>query len=277
MATPYIPSTVVSRPRLVGRFVASQALIWMLAAPVLGAAVARVAVWVQNFRAPLLIFPLLVGGGLGLLLMGLMRLAQVGHRATLWSGAVLAVAAAVAGQHYCSFLDWKAARIAEKPQGISPEAFQAFQEMLPDQATDFAGFMQRQAALGRPVTAEFKLRGPAAWTSWAVDGLLILLGTLIITYLACRVPYCSVCRTWYRTTRAGPLSAEMVRRIAAAASLPIGEPPGAGQYRLSHCVGGCGPGRLELVSSGQKQTMVVEAWLPAVRREQVARVLDGMN
>ena len=102
-------SAAAGDPRLVGRFVASQAVLWMLAAPILGAAVARLAVWVQNFRAPLLIFPLLVGCGLGLLLVGLMRLGQIGHRATISSGALLAVAVAVAGQHYFSFLDSKAA------------------------------------------------------------------------------------------------------------------------------------------------------------------------
>ena len=105
----------------------------MLAAPILGAAVARLAVWVQNFRSPLLIFPLLVGCGLGLVLVGLMRLGQVGHRATLWSGAMLAVAVAVAGQHYFSFLDAKAALAAQKPQDLPLEAFQEFQETrLPD-------------------------------------------------------------------------------------------------------------------------------------------------
>ena len=264
-------SPSVSRPRLVGRFVASQALIWWLAAPILGAAAARLAVWTQNFRAPLLIFPLLVGAGLGLMLMGLMRLAQVGHRATLWSGAILAVAVAVTGQHYFSFLDFKAALAAQRPKDLSAEMFQ---EMMPEESLDFARFMRRQAALGRPITTEFRLGGTAAWASWALDGLLVLLATLAIICLACRAPYCSVCRSWYRTTRAGPLNAEMARRMAAAASLPGVDPPGEAQYRFSHCVGGCGPGRLELAWSGPRQSKVAEAWLSAVQREQVVRVLD---
>ena len=253
----------------------------MLAAPIIGAVVARLAVWVQNFRAPLLIFPLLVGCGLGLLLVVLMRLGQVGHRATVWSGAILAVAVAAAGQHYFSFLDFQAALSAKKPQGLSLEAFQALQEIMPAgtvyawSPADFAQFMRQQAAEGRPVTAEFKLRGAAAWANWAFDALLMLLATGTIIHLASRAPYCSVCRSWYRTTRAGPLAAFAAGRVAEAASLPIVEPPGAARYRLSQCVGGCGPTRLELALGGQAKTKVVAAWLSAAQREKVARVLDG--
>jgi hypothetical protein len=265
-------SAAAVHPRRVGRFVASQALLWLLAAPILGATVARVAVWGQNFASPLLIFPLLVGCGLGLLLLGLMRLGQVGHRPTLWSGAMLAVAVAVAGQHYFSFRDFKTALIAEKRQGLS---LAEFPEIMPEAATDFAKFMQRQAAWGRPVTTEFVLRGAAAWASWAFDGLLLLLAASTIVYLACRAPYCRICRSWHRTIRAGSLTADMARRMVDAASLPIEEPPGAAQYRLSHCASGCGPSRLELACRGQPQTEVVEAWLSAAQREQVARVLDG--
>ena len=273
------PSPAARPPRLVGHFVASQALAWLLAAPILGAAVARLAVWAQNFRAPLVIFPLLVGCGLGLLLVALMRLGRIGHRATIWSGVIAAVAVAVAGQHYFSFLDFKAALMAEKkPQGISLEAFEAVRETRPDAAGDFAGFMHRQAALGRSVTAapkpggaEFTLRGAAAWASWAIDGLLVLLSTATIIYFACRTPYCSLCRSWYRTTRTGPLAAETARRVAEAAALASEELTGAARYRLSHCASGCGPSRLELAYGGQG----IEAWLAATQREQVVRVLDG--
>lgn len=268
-------TTAAELPQRVGRFVASHAFIWMLAAPVLGGVVARGAVWAQNLWAPLVIFPLLVGCGLGLSLAGLMRLGQIGHRATLWTGTLLAVAVAIAGEHYISFLDFKAAAIAQKPQGLSLGAFQAFQEMrMPDATTDFARFMQRQADRGRPVTAEFALRGAAAWVSWGLDGLLMLLATLTIVYLACKTPYCSLCRSWYRTTRTGPLTADRAWRLAEAASLPIEEPLETARYRLSHCASGCGPNRLELACTGQKKTRVVEAWLSAAQREQVVLVLD---
>jgi hypothetical protein len=258
----------------------------MLAAPVLGAAVARVAVWVENFRAPLVIFPLLVGCGLGLALAALMRVGQIGHRATIWSGTIVAVAVTVLGQHFFSFLDFKAAVAAQKPQGISFEAFEAVQEMRPDGSPDFAQFMQRQAAEGRPMTAgfkgwptagEYRLRGAAAWASWVVDGLLMLAAASTVVYLASRAPYCSACRSWYRTTRAGPLAADRARQMAKAALVPVEEPLRSGQYRLSHCVSGCGPCRLELACRGGATTTVVEAWLSAAQLEQVVRVLDGVS
>jgi hypothetical protein len=251
-----------------------QALIWLLAAPMIGAIVARLAVWVQDIRAPLLIFPLLVGCGLGLLLAGLMRLGQVGHRTTIWGGAILAVIIAVTGQHYFSFLDFKAALVAKKPQALAMDDFQA---MLPEVPTSFARFMQRQATLGRPVTSEFTFRGGAVWASWALDGLLMLFATLTVIYIACRAPYCCNCRSWYRTTRAGPLDAEQVRHMVDAASLPIDEPFGQVQYRIAHCVGGCGPSRLDLAFRRHGNSKVIEVWLSAAQREHVARVLDGMN
>ncbi len=284
MAILHSSSNTTPDRRPVGRFVAVHALIWMLAAPVLGAAVARVAVWVENFRAPLVIFPLLVGCGLGLALAALMRVGQIGHRATIWSGAVVAVAVTVLGQHFFSFLDFKAAVAAQKPQGISLEAFEAVQEMRPDGSPNFARFMQRQATEGRPMnagfngwftTGEYRLRGMAAWASWGVDGLLMLAATSTVVYLASRRPYCSVCRSWYRTTRAGPLAADRARQMAKAALLPVEDPLRGGQYRLSHCVSGCGPCRLELACRGRVKTAVVEAWLSAAQLGQVVRVLDG--
>src|SRR5208282_2805670 len=173
------PSTspAAEAPRLVGRFVAIQALIWVFAALMLAAAVARVAAWLQNLWAPLLIFPLLVGCGLGLLLVVVVRLARIGHRATISSGAILAVVVTVIGQHYLSFLDFKAALIAAKPHGLPLAEFQG---MMPDASTSFIRFMRRQALEGRPVNADYTLRGAAAWASWAVDALLTLGATLTI-------------------------------------------------------------------------------------------------
>jgi len=206
-----------------------------------------------------------------LALAALMRFGHVGHRGTIWSGTVLAVAVAVAGQHYFSFLDFKAALTAKKPQGLSLEAFQAFQERIPAAPTDFARFM----AEGRAVTADYSLHGAAAWASWILDGLLVLVATSTIIYLACRVPYCSVCRSWYRTTRAGPVAADRARRMAEVGLLPIEEPFDTAQYRLSHCIGGCGPSRLQLACRGRAKSTAVEAWLSVAEREQIVRVLDG--
>ena len=58
--------SLASEPPPRSPFNAGQAAIWFAAAVVLGVAAARVAVWAEHVRAPLVLFPLLVGGGLGL-------------------------------------------------------------------------------------------------------------------------------------------------------------------------------------------------------------------
>jgi hypothetical protein len=266
------PLFPTATPRLVGHFVGFQAILWFLATPLLGISVARVAVWVQGFRAPLVLFPLLVGIGLGLLLVAAMRRAQVGHRATVLSGTILAAAVAVAGQHYFSFLDFQAALTAQKPHGI---ALDDFQGIMPDVSTSFTRFMQRQAMQGRPVTGEYSLRGAIAWASWSFDGLLSLFAVLAIVRMALRTPYCSHCRSWYRTTRAGPISGGRALRAAKVVSLPIEESLDEARYRLAQCISGCGPSRLEIAYRGGGKNGVVESWLSAAQREGILRILEG--
>ena len=128
---------------------------------------------------------------------------------------------------------------------------------------DFARFMQHQAAEGRRVTAEFALRGAAAWTSWSLDGLLMLLATVDYYFLACRSPYRRVCRSWYRTTRAGPVAAAGHGRWPKRRHCRSWSRLASAEYRLSHCVSGCGPSRLELACRGQAKSTVAEAWLSA--------------
>ena len=122
--------------------------------------------------------------------------------------------------------------------------------MMPAAPTDFFQFMQQQAQAGRPVTAKHTLRGAAAWQVRRLDALLTLGAASTIVYLACRGPYCSTCRSWYRIVRAGPDSAGQASQIAEAAGMPVKETSAAGRYRLSHCMGGCGPSRLELAGEG---------------------------
>ena len=217
------------------------------------------------------------------MLLVVMRLGHVGHRWTIWIGAILAVAVAVAGQHYFSFVDWKRDEAAKVAQQFQGKSLFGIQEMLPAASSNFVAFMKRQAALGRRVTAgfknraEFDLRGAAAWASWAVDGLLVLFPVCLVVYAACQSPYCHVCRSWYRTTRAGRLTSEAVQRMAAAAVLPPDKVCGPARYRLSHCLSGCGATRLELACDGKRSAKVMETWLSAAQREQIGHVLDGTN
>jgi hypothetical protein len=269
-------ASAVANPPCRGRFVASHALLWWLGAPLLGAAVAPGAVWVSHVRAPLLIFPLLFGCGLGIALVAIMRAASIGHRPTLVVGAAIAALVAVVGQHYYSYLDTRAALLARNKEGIS---LAQFPEMVPPAAKSFSGYMQRQAARGRPVSfygfPERSLRGAAAWASWAIDGLLVLISTVAIVYLFSRSPYCSDCRSWYRIVRQGRLRGEAAARLAETGTLRISYPIAAARYRLSHCASGCGPARLEMTwDDPERRAAHGEAWLDAARRECVVRVLD---
>jgi hypothetical protein len=264
-----------------GRFVASQALIWCVAAALAGAAVARAAVWaehVNKLRAPLLIFPIVVGCGLGLLLAAVMRLANIGHRPTLLVGAVLAAIVAATGQHYVyyrEYLDARAAFLAEKRDDAALAQFQA---MAPLATPGFVEYLRAQARLGRTVTTDYSLRGAAAWASWALDGLLLMAAAVAVVYAFSRSPYCQACHSWYRPVRAGRVDSDTALRLVEAAAIRIDHPIVAARYRLSHCASGCGPARLQLAcDDGRGSTHGCEAWLPAAGREGVTKVLDSAS
>ncbi len=172
------PEPVVDGPPRRGRFMASQALLWCLAALLLGVAAARAAVWIERVRAPWLIFPLLIGCGLGAMLVLLMHVAETGHRPTVVIAAALAALAAVAGQHYFSYHDYVQARTAFLEQQRS---FVVPEELTHEKT--FAEYMQAQAAVGRPIAGAITLRGPAAWASWALDGLLVLTSAVAVVYV----------------------------------------------------------------------------------------------
>jgi hypothetical protein len=259
-----------------GRFVASQALIWFVAALLLGAVIARAAVWVEHVRAPLVIFPLVVGAVLGCLLVAVMWTMNIGHRPALFVGAALAAIVAGAGQHYFHYRDYLDARaIALAEQSEKNGLFQQFQEMAPA-APSFPEYMRRQASLGRVITADHELRGAAAWASWAAEGALIVTAAAVIVYLFGRSPYCPDCRSWYRPVRRGRMDGETAARLVGAAGLEIEQPVAAARYRISQCASGCGPARLQLAcDDGRGYTRHGEAWLAAAEREEVTRLLDS--
>ena len=261
-----------------GRFIASQALVWLLAAPLLGAAVARAAVWAEHVRAPLLIFPLVVGAGLGLLLVAVMRLAHIGHRPTLIVGAVMAAVVAAAGQHYIHYREYANARAAFLAQKQDDGLLGQFQEMMPVAAPTFADYMRGQARLGRAITAGYSLRGAAAWASWLLDGSFLIAMAVAVVYAFSRTPYCRDCRSWYRPVRGGRVDGDAAARLAEAAGLKIGRPIATARYRLSHCASGCGLARLQLACDDEHgSTRHFESWLAAAEREGVVRVLDKAN
>ena len=274
---PTAPNRDVSPP-FRGRFSWPQLILWLATAPALGGLAAWTAVIGQFYFAPFLLFPILVGVGLGAMLVGLLRLTHVGNRSTLVAGAVLAVLVAIAGQHYLSFRD--ARERADRDVETLRKAQQAFPEMLANRVASppatLLDYLRDQAAQGRPIFRGYKAVGSLAWASWALDALLILIATLTMVVPATRLPYCNRCRSWYRTIRSGRISLATAQELAPLAQVPAGEASlKSARTRLSNCTGGCGPTRLELSWEGAGgRTCLSVAWLDAEGRDRACRALD---
>jgi hypothetical protein len=252
-------------------------LIWLLAAVGLGALAAWLAAGMQFYFAPLLLFPILVGTGLGAASVGLMRVAQMGNRPTAILGVLLAAVVAVTGQHY---LDYRREAVQSlrsieaKQPAISPDVAR----LLAAPPESFGDYLRRQADRGRPLSVRWTLRGWAAWLSWGVDGLLVIAAALAMVIPATRLPYCNACRSWYRTIRAGrtpPAAAAQLARLADPAAA-IDAPARGVRYRLSSCQGGCGPTRLELFweTADRRSLMSLESWLDTSQRNAAMQTLD---
>ncbi len=234
----------------------------------------------QSYFAPLVIFPLLVGVGLGAVTVGMMRLAQVGNRPTIVLGTVLGAAVAVAGQHY---LDYRTAYDrAERETEVYRQMKRAFpdgvQGQMPAPPEGLADFLHRQAAAGRPIDlpqGRVHLEGWVVWLSWAIDGLLVLAAALALVIPATRQPYCNRCRSWYRVVRGGRIDAVTARAVALVASVAIVERAKAARFRLFDCNGGCGPIGFQLSwDESPRGTSTVRTWLDADRRDRIVQRLD---
>ena len=166
------------------RFCWSGATIWLPVSVLVGLAIGWIATQVGMRFAPLVIFPLIVGVALGACLVGMTRLLQTSHRATVFSAALLSALIAVGSQHYFSYLD--ANRRMEESQ-LTQKAQAAFAEIMRDRLPGGPlNYLRRQAALGRPMLFGWVARGPMVWLSWLVDGLLVFAGAMTVVFFACR-------------------------------------------------------------------------------------------
>ncbi len=259
-----------------GRFRWPAFLLWMPAAAGLGAVTAWLAVGAQFYFSPLLLFPILVGTGLGAVNVGLMRLAQMGNRPTVILGTLLSAAVAVVGPHYLDYRHALARSQHQMEAAIGKGAPPAVARVLVAPPESFADYLRRQADLGRPLTASWSLFGWKAWLSWAVDGLLVAAAAFAIVIPATRLPYCNSCGTWYRTIRAGRTPQAAAQRLAEVAAATLDAPAKGVRYRLSCCQGGCGPTRLELFweTTDRGDPASLEAWLDVPQRNLATQALD---
>jgi hypothetical protein len=253
--------------------------LWLPTCLVLAVLLAWAAVVGQSYIAPLLLYPLLVGVGLGAVLVVVMRLGQVGNWATVLLGTILAAGVTVVGQHYIAYATAYRG-MAEKAAMQQPFA-EGFSDLVWDWRPSFAEFMRRQASRGRTLADGYVARGWLAWLSWAVDGLLLLGATLAIVVPAARLPYCDRCRSWYRVTRSGRIEVPAARRLAEVAGMATAAGTAASaataaRYRLHNCLGGCGPTQLQLSwDRSPRGTLVLRRWLDTERRAEIVRILDG--
>ena len=225
-----------------------------------------------------MIFPLLIGVLLGAMVVGAVRVTQVGNRSTIVVGALLAGAVAVVGQHYFQYLE------TYEEESRPAEAFRLAAQKYPDELIgqppqppgSLAEFMTRQAKRGRKMGLfGYTAQGAMAWVSWAVDGLLVLAASMAMVIPATRQPYCSRCLSWYQVTRSGRVDVAVARRIAQLAEVAESEEARSARCRMLNCHGGCGPTALELVwhESGGK-AVLVQKWLEPELRRSIDEVLD---
>ena len=259
-----------------GRFAWRSCALWLPACVILGVGVAWTAVVAQGYFAPFIIFPLLVGVGLGALIVGLMRFGQVGNRFTVLLGTLLAMAVTIVGQHYISYLmayrwPWQEVTTRQHPgQDLSGLA----NVWIPS----FPEFMRGQAARGRPPLTDYV--GPAAvvsvtWALWAVDGLLVMAAALAMVVPAVRQPYCNRCRSWYRVIRSGRIDALTTTRLAELAHICLDEQPSSTRYRLLNCQEGCGATGFALFwQEPRGPAFSAQTWLDAECRDRMVQVLD---
>jgi hypothetical protein len=260
------------------RFTCPGLWLTVLAAPVVGLVWARIGQVVQSYFAPAVLFPILVGVFTGLTVVGLVRLARIGHRPTVLLAAALAAAVAAGGQHCFSYLSryyWQSPAIATDP-AVGKDLTATGPALAREMAPGFGRYLHAQAAKGRPLPLGYHAKGWAAWLSWAIEAMLVVAAAVAVTIPAARVPYCNQCRSWYRTVRNGKIDLPTAGRLARLLDVEPPERPRSARYRLSACQGGCGPSRCELSWEHGGRVDLVRTWLDAQKRNEVAAVLDGL-
>jgi hypothetical protein len=268
-----------------GRFRIEQLAYWLPACAAIGLAMAYAADVAQKYYTPFLLFPLMVGAVLGGLLVGLLRAAQVGHRATVLCGALLACTVAAGGQHYVRY--WRVREawregVERNPQKFfslnDPSLREAAADMVPPE--QFWAFLQWSASQGLPV-GSWKARDEAVWVIWGLDAGLVFIPAIFLVWTTVRLPYCNRCGRWFHATRGGRIDADTARQLATVVNGTAvvdvaADPVRKARYRLIGCPSGCGPIGLSL--SWEQRDGNCSAgpiWLSASQRDRVAQVLDA--
>lgn len=249
---------------------------WVPACLAYGGLVGWVATLVERYRAPAFLFPVFVGLLLGASVAGMSRVGQVGNCLTVLLGTALAALAAVFGQHYVSY------RIARREAADDARTFHRaawlFQDEvlgeMPVPPDGFLEYLRWDAARGSTIFGA-EVRGTVVWVIWTIHGLLVLAAALAIVVPSLKRPYCDRCRSWFTTTRRGPVALETARRLAGEIGAELPDEVASARYRFSACSGGCGPTRFELhLEKPDGEWASKQVWLDHERRNHVVRALD---
>jgi hypothetical protein len=248
----------------------AEVALWLAISLAWAAAWCWASVLIAGRFAPVLVFPLLAGFVLGAGCVMGMRLAGLGSRRWLLSGTLVLSLALAAGQHYVWYRITQARIETEYSSKLSGNSLGGLTAAIPDLHSSFGTFLQATARRGRAWFG-LTLHGGWVWASWALDAALEAASAVGLMVFATRQPYCSRCRSWYRSVRRGKLDAEpaaALARLCGCQGLPS-----VNRYKLLHCQSGCGPARLELAGSTPQAHCV--AWLDEAARRRALELLDG--
>ncbi len=232
---------------------------------------------IAEYFAPFLVFPILLGLSLGVPLIGLARLMQVGNRLTVVAGVVLACMVAVVGQHYICYRG--DAEVIRKQAESFRQAELRYPGLVegtaPEPYDGLLDFLCRRADEGRPLVGDCVARATAAWASWSLDGLLVLASALLVVIPAARQPYCGKCRSWFRTIRRGQIDPDSAQRLAQTLEIELPDEITSIAYRIVSCTAGCNPTGFEIscVAKSGKPTST-SLWLTPDQRTEVTKILD---
>jgi hypothetical protein len=258
-----------------GLFVWGRLFLAVIAAPVFGLFWAWAAEVAGAYAAPFLLFPILQGILTGLSIVGLVRFARIGNRPTILLATILASLVAGVGQHGVAYLDayyWPRAPIGMgtmSNQDLSP----LFEKMKPT----FEQYLRAQAERGRTLPFGCKVQGDRVWLTWGLDAILVLVGAVVVTIPATRVPFCNRCGTWYRVFRGGKIEVPIAQQLATWMGVDEVGAMRSPRCRLSACQCGRGPTRCELSWEEPDGAIdLVQVWLGPAARNQAATILDGV-
>ncbi len=202
---------------------------WLVAALVAGVAIGALSVLVQEYFAPLGVFPVLQGLLLGGLLVAALRACQMGKRWLALTGVVLATGSLFAALFVGSY--WRFNRNFDQRVPSKAELLGLSELQKP---ASFGEYLARQAEQGRPLPGGIVAEGGWAWMTWVADWLIATLTAGGIVWLAFHRPYCHRCHQWFRPVGEGWLSATAARR---ACKIVQQEPPlkASAEYWLWSC------------------------------------------